>query len=394
MSQKVLNELSKVGRDLMLKQPFYGMYLLMLDKRVSNVVPTAGVSKQGINYRIDINPDFWEKLSHEHRLGLIHHELLHICFFHLLRREEFENHMIANIAMDIEINQYIPSGNLPEGGMTLNTFPELKLEPKKGTRYYYDKLMEQAQKNDEKIQQMLDAMANGDMTDGDGNLMPNHEWEDFDELSDTEKKLLGAQIDHHLKELANQMKSRGSVPGEMKDYIDSLFTEKPSKFDWKGYLRRFSGGSSRVYTKKLQRKENRRYADDAGLKIKQRRHMLLAIDTSGSVSQTELEEFLNEIGHIHKTGTEVTVLQCDTRVTSVELFNPKKKFVITGRGGTDFQPIIDYANSNSRKFTGLCIFTDGEAPAPTACTLRTLWVHSSASSINKDLQGYKIKLEL
>lgn len=75
MSQKVLNEISKTGKDLMLKQPFYGMYMLLLDKKVSKKVPTAGVSKQGINYKLDVNEEFWSNLEPNHRIGLLHHEL-------------------------------------------------------------------------------------------------------------------------------------------------------------------------------------------------------------------------------------------------------------------------------------------------------------------------------
>lgn len=395
MSQKVLNELSKVGKDLMLKQPFYGMYLLLLDKKVSKRCDTACVAKQGINYRLDVNEEFWSTLEHNHRIGLIHHELLHIVFFHLLRHDEFENKMLANIAMDIEINQYIDSQYLPPGGMTLDTFPDLNLEPKQGTRYYYDKLQQASNKNP-KIQMLMQAMGSddGNTHSEDGDLLPEHDWEEFNDLSDTEKKLLGAQIDHHLKEIVNALKGRGTVPGELQSYIDGLFTVEPAKFDWKGYVRRFVGGSSKIFTKKLQRKENKRFADDAGLKIKKKRHLLVAIDTSGSVSNSELKEFMNEVHHIYKTGTEVTILQCDTAVNSVKPFKPKDEIVIHGRGGTDFQPIIDHANSNSRNYTGLIVFTDGIAPAPTQCQLRTLWVHSSQSNINEELKGYKIKLEL
>lgn len=392
MSQKVLNEISKTGKDLMLKQPFYGMYMLLLDKKVSKKVPTAGVSKQGINYKLDVNEEFWSNLEPNHRIGLLHHELLHIVFFHLLRHDEFENQMIANIAMDIEINQFIDKQYLPPGGMTLETFADLNLEPKKGTRYYYDKL-QQAANNSPKIKMVMEAMTNGDTHDGDGDLVPNHDWEEFDNLSDTEKKLLGAQIDHHLKEIVNQIKGRGTVPGELKDYIDDLFKVEPPKFDWKGYVRRFAGGSSKVYTKKMQRKENKRFVEDAGLKIKKKRHLLVAIDTSGSVSDGELKEFMNEVHHIYKTGSDVSILQCDTDVRSVKPFKPSDKIEIHGRGGTDFQPIIEYTNNHTSVYTGLIVFTDGEAPAPSKCQIRTLWVHSSNSNINEELQGYKIKLE-
>lgn len=392
MSQKVLNEISKTGKDLMLKQPFYGMYMLLLDKKVSKKVPTAGVSKQGINYKLDVNEEFWSNLEPNHRIGLLHHELLHIVFFHLLRHDEFENQMIANIAMDIEINQFIDKQYLPPGGMTLETFADLNLEPKKGTRYYYDKL-QQAANNSPKIKMVMEAMTNGDTHDGDGDLVPNHDWEEFDNLSDTEKKLLGAQIDHHLKEIANSIKNRGTIPGELQSYIDNLFKVEPPKFDWKGYVRRFAGGSSKVYTKKMQRKENKRFVEDAGLKIKKKRHLLVAIDTSGSVSDGELKEFMNEVHHIYKTGSDVSILQCDTDVRSVKPFKPSDKIEIHGRGGTDFQPIIEYTNNHTSVYTGLIVFTDGEAPAPSKCQIRTLWVHSSNSNINEELQGYKIKLE-
>ena len=43
---------------------------------------------------------------------------------------------------------------------------------------------------------------------------------------------------------------------------------------------------------------------------------------------------------MHKTGHCITVAQCDT-ATSVEEFNPRK-WDIKGRGGTDFQPVIDH----------------------------------------------------
>ena len=50
---------------------------------------------------------------------------------------------------------------------------------------------------------------------------------------------------------------------------------------------------------------------------------------------------------------------------------------IHGRGGTDFQPVIDYYNENQRKFSCLMYFTDGEAYAPDNAKGSILWVLSS-----------------
>jgi hypothetical protein len=67
--------LSKTAKDLMLKEPYYGFFLIMLNKLWSNKIPTAGVGKNGINYQLCINEEFWMGLSEDHKLGLLKHEL-------------------------------------------------------------------------------------------------------------------------------------------------------------------------------------------------------------------------------------------------------------------------------------------------------------------------------
>ena len=199
------------------------------------------------------------------------------------------------------------------------------------------------------------------------------------------------QIEHQLKESAEQtVKKQGNIPGELADLIHRLMHIEPPKFDWKAYLRRFVGNSSVVYTKKLRRKYNKRYSANPGLKIKFKNHILVGVDTSGSVNNDELKEFFTELTHMHKTGHKITVVQCDTKINSIEEFNPKKDWNIHGRGGTSFQPVIDHYNKSS--YTALIYLTDGEAYAPDNCPKNTLWVHSSNCRINEDLPGRLIQL--
>ena len=54
------DSLSKTSKDLMLKEPYYGFFLIMLNKVWNEKIPTAGVSKQHINYQLVISPTFWE----------------------------------------------------------------------------------------------------------------------------------------------------------------------------------------------------------------------------------------------------------------------------------------------------------------------------------------------
>jgi predicted metal-dependent peptidase len=383
----IQDAVARTTKNLIFTEPFYGLFLIGINKKYTDTLPTAGVSKHGIGMQLAINPNFFNELSEDHRFGLIKHELLHIAFGHLVIRDRYPNAKLFNIAADLEINQYILESKLPEGGLLLSSFPELNLPVKAGTKEYYD-ILNQAQQDgtSPSLDSLMDQM-NGETP------YDHATWDEFDDLSEAEKKLVQKQIEHQLKEVAETtIKKNGNIPGELSEVINRLMHVEPAKFDWKGYLRRFIGNSSIIYTKKLRRKYNKRYSGNPGLKIKFKNNILVGVDTSGSVNNDELKEFMSELCHMHKTGHKITVAQCDTSLNSVKEFNPKHNWEIHGRGGTDFQPVIDHFNENKGQYTALIYLTDGEAYAPENCPKNTLWVLSSISDMNDELPGQVIKL--
>lgn len=430
----ITDTLAKATKSLMLKEPFYGLFLIGMNKEWSKSIQTAGVSKNGINMQLTINPLFWEGLSPEYRIGILKHELLHIAFQHLSLRDKYAHKRLFNIAADLEINQYIdrdylPGGSYPskeaykkdvdlimeaienglkDGTLTeeeakeriakvpmrvifLEDFADLNLEPKKGTDYYYKKLLETMQPDGSSSHEGLNDL----LGDGDGHHA-HITWKDFEDLSEAEKKMIEKQVEFQLKEAAEQTKkSRGTIPSELASYIDSLYDQQPAKVDWRTIFRKFTGGSIKVYTKKSRRKISRRFAGNPGLKIKPKKHILVGIDTSGSVSDKELEEFFTEIHHMYKTGAEITVVQCDAAISHVGPYKKPKdgKIKVYGRGGTSFQPVVDYFNEHRRNFSCMVYLTDGEAPAPDPKPKgRCMWVLSSTSSDTDHLPGHTIKL--
>lgn len=395
--------LAKTCKNLMFEEPFYGMFLIMLNKVWDNRVPTAGVSKNGINFQLTINEEFWGSLTEIKHLGLLKHELLHIGFFHLTDYDFLSDKEVANIAMDLEINQYICKEWLPEGGMMLDLFPELNLEIKAGTQYYYDKLMEaKKDKSCPNLNSLLEGMGQGQAKvtvkmkggkDGDVNCPDHNTWGDFDNLDEATKKLIKSQTAHILKEIAEQVeKSRGTVPGEFAEILRKLNELEEAKFNWRAFLRRFAGGSTKVFTKRTRRKQNMRFEDSPGLKVKPKRRILVGIDTSGSVSTKELKEFMNELHHINKTGTDITVVQCDAAISHIGKFNVNEDIAIHGRGGTSFEPVCDYYNEHVKDYSCLVYFTDGECSAPDKCKGPVLWAISTNGTMNEELHGVKIQL--
>jgi predicted metal-dependent peptidase len=61
---------------------------------------------------------------------------------------------------------------------------------------------------------------------------------------------------------------------------------------------------------------------------------------------------------------------------------------------TEFDPVLEYYNANTKKYTSLVYFTDGECDTDVKPRGNVLWVLSERSSMNTDLPGKVIKLDL
>jgi predicted metal-dependent peptidase len=347
-------DLSKIGKQLMLSEPFYGVFLSTLNKVVRKDVPTAGVCLQGINYQLAVNEEFWNSLQGDKpKIGLLKHELLHICFNHLLDKDDYPDQELHNVAADIEINQYIAEEYYPSKDILLpSSYPELNLPLKAGTKVYYG-LLKQALESgaSPKLQQLMDGLK------GEG-LHPT--WGEFDGLSEADAKLAKSQLEHQIKEILKSQsdKGRGFVPSELESFIDGILAETEPSYDWRSYFRRFAGTSTRTYTKKTRRKLNKRFQENPSLKIKTKKNVLVSIDTSGSVLNEDLARFFAEIHHMYKTGVTITVAEGDAAIHNIYEYKGKMPDFVTGRGGTDMNPFIEYFNEH-KEYNSLIILTDG-----------------------------------
>ena len=337
-------DLDRAVKTLLIREPFYGLFLLNLNRYYGDKCDTACVCRNGINTELCVNKKFWDTLSDDEQLAILRHELSHILFKHITSSEYFGNHDKFNIAADCEVNSYIP---------ILQKDPycypaRWNLENSKGTKFYYENLPDEP-----------DPPQGNSGNDYDPN--DSHEsWKDFQDLSDTEKQLIENQIDYQAKNTAETCKKLiGSVPGELKEYLDSLFKIKPQIFNWKAYFRRVIGNliTSELYLTRM--RPSRRFPDSRGVKFKRKPHVLVGVDTSGSVSEEELEDFFSEIYYLWKSGVKVTIAQMDTKIEHIEEYNGKFNKEIYGRGGTEFTDLINYYNERKKDFSTLVIFTDG-----------------------------------
>ena len=87
----------------------------------------------------------------------------------------------------------------------------------------------------------------------------------------------------------------------------------------------------------------------------------------------------------HKT--DISSLECDAKITANYEYTGKWTGKIHGRGGTDFQPVIDYYRKNMKDYAALVYFTDGECSIPDNVPRDTIWVITSEGDHTKTYPG-------
>ena len=377
-------KIERAYKKLLIENPFYGLFLLGLSKVIDRSTETACVRKKGINCELVINPDYWETQDDTQQLNLLCHEVYHIVFQHMFLYDSFPNKEVLGLATDCEVNSFL--SNLDDSWVVPSLW---NLPNKKGTKFYYEEILKQFPPQ-QKQQQSGGGTGN---SQGD-NRMPktkddHSQWnKDFNECSDAEKQLIQNQINGQIKAAAEQViKMQGTIPAELKEIVDELFKPKPRVFDWKAYFRRMLGSIYDINIKKTRRKESVRFPESAGIKHKKKVSILVAVDTSGSVNNDELRDFFSEITYIYKEGARITILECDAKISANYEYTGKWTGKVHGRGGTDFQPVIDYYRKNMKDYAALVYFTDGECSIPSNVPRDTIWVITSEGDHNKTYPG-------
>ena len=379
-------KIERAYKKMLIENPFYGLFLLGLSKVIDKSVETACVRRKGINCEIVINPEYWESQDDTQQMNLLLHEIHHLVFQHMFLWDLFPNKEVLGLAADCEVNSYL--SNLDDSWVVPSLW---NLPIKQGTKFYYEEILKQAPPSATAVV-LVGKVSEGSQDNN--NEMPqtkddHTQWgKDFQECSDAEKQLIQNQINQQIKTAAEQtIKMRGTIPAEMQEIVDELFKPKPRIFDWKAYFRRMLGSIYDINIKKTRRKESIRFPDSAGIKHKKKVSILVAVDTSGSVNDDELSDFFSEITYIYKAGARITILECDARISANYEYTGKWAGKIHGRGGTDFQPVIDYYRKNMRDYAALVYFTDGECSIPNNVPRDTIWVITSAGDHNKEYPG-------
>lgn len=422
------DELSGCIIDLILAEPFYGHLLTGVVRCVTEQTPTAAVAMTGSGIQLRINPTFFLKTltKRKERVAVIKHECLHLLFKHLFRFKDGKRRdmRLFNIAADLVVNQFIGrKWTLPEGHLHLGLFPDLELKPDQTTEHYYDALQSLRQEMEDKgwdgepseggdfsdcsSPQSADALSRlvGASWHSDHSC-----WGEGGDASEGIERAIENDLDGQIVRAKDRSGPRvwGKLPGRIQSLVQAILDKRKPKVDWRRAMRLFANSSRRTKIVGTMKRESRRFASQAaiprlegdgtivpGIKVKQFSRIAVAVDTSGSVSDSELAMFFGEIHGIWRTGAEVIVIEADAAVQRVYTYNGKLPESVAGRGGTVFDPVFAHLRENRQQRFDACIYlTDGGASEPTIkppCKL--LWVVTSDGWVGDHLKfGRTIQL--
>ncbi|MGM9822894.1 MAG: VWA-like domain-containing protein [Muribaculaceae bacterium] len=192
-------------------------------------------------------------------------------------------------------------------------------------------------------------------------------------------ELMTAQINEAIRNI----NSWGSLPGNV---VEQIIASTTARINYRNILAGFRASIISQARRLTRMRPNRRSGfEQMGSRYNFTTSLIIGVDVSGSISTDDLRNFYTTINHFFQYGIEqIDVVQFDTQLGKVETISEASESVkVTGRGGTNFQPFIDFVAAN-RQYDGAIIYTDGYALPPTippSMTTPLCWILRSEGEL-------------
>jgi len=329
---------------------------------VKDDIPTACTNGRDEMY----GREFVKKLRDNELAFVVLHEAMHKAYRHLTTWKKLhdENHMLANAACDYVINLELRDLD-PEG-----RFISMPVFREGENRGKVMGLIDEKYRglNSKQVFDLLKEEYGGD-GDGVGDGFDEHDWDGAQNLSEEEKEKLARGIDQAMRQgLMAQQKIAGQGTGGMSRDLAELMQPK---IDWREVLREFVKTTCRARDASSWRRVNRRFLSGdtymPSLIGERVGHLVVAVDTSGSVGVNELKDFLSEVKGIAEevNPEKVDLLYWDSSIAGHEEYTDTNVAnIITstkprGGGGTSPSCITKYLEEKHIEPECCIVLTDG-----------------------------------
>lgn len=371
-----LLKVTQARSGLLLDNPFFGALSIKLKLQEDETAETMWTDGETIGY----NPDFVNMLKTYELKTVFAHEVLHVALNHNTRRGNRDGKQ-WNKACDYAVNAMLKDSGfeIPAGGLYRPDFKG-KTAEQIFTALGDDKGNNGQSKPEQGKEQGGKGKSKAELLAGAGEVR------DFKgtEQGKTQQEQK-QQID--TTQAANLAEKAGDLAGSLKEFVKAL---NEPKVDWKEVLNRFV--TQQVKNDYSFKRINARYLSTGfclpTLYNNQLAPILLAVDTSGSINDSDKKQFATEIEDIILTyNVTVEVVYCDTKIRTVETFTTDDlplAMNYKGGGGTKFSPVMDYIEKMEEAPCCLIYLTDLECNDFGAEKVETLWIQTRGN-IRKDV---------
>jgi predicted metal-dependent peptidase len=375
----IKNKLTKARTQLILDRPFLGNLVLRLPLVAADSwCKTSATDAKSFYY----NPEFIDSLNkHQIKFVLIH-EALHCALTHFARRGNRTKHK-WDLACDFAINPLL----VKEGFHPPIDVPIFQQYAGMIAEEIYPMIDDNL--NQEPMDQHLyDDQANDDSKQSDGGMRedqlqqepkPQSKANEGEQggasslaqqpaiLRPDEIEKLATQWQKNLASSAQIAQQAGKLEGEFAKLVDFFLQPQVS---WQSLLAQYMSALARddfSYSRPSRRSGE---AILPALKSHQI-DITVAIDTSGSISQEEVDEFVSEVNAIKANlRASITLIACDDKLSEhspwrFEAWDALQFPASLGGGkGTNFNPVFDYINAQDKVCDVLIYFTDAKGKFP------------------------------
>ena len=352
-------------RKMLVKYPFFGSVISGVRYKERRDIETAATDGKIIYY----NPDFLEKLTVDEQIFILAHEVCHIAFNHILRSEKKDKD-IWNMATDAVINQFLKRDGLKMVKGVIDIADAINYDAE---QLYNKMIKEQTPKitgHDthclwkKTVNNYKKGQDKSEIEKKQEELGEKGEKAAFKKNSDKKKQ----QLEELKKSIAKKASIQGTITKSKIRKITNIGIEKPL-IDWRYILREEVTYDVDWSYRNATLEYGVLTANLEDIPIPKTEILL---DTSGSINEVLLKNFLRECKNILQQ-SRVKVGCFDTKFygfydirTEEDIENMQFK----GGGGTDFNVAI---NAFSRRTENKIIFTDGYALMPDM-PLDAIWI--------------------
>ena len=371
------NKLAAARTRLILDKPFLGALALRLPMVAADPrwCQTTSTDARSFYY----NPAYIDALSLEQAQFVLANQALHCALSHFSRRRH-RSRFRWDIACDHAINPLLVKDGLvpPPGTLALECYEGMTAEE----IYPY---IEENDSDDPEDQPRHDGVGSGDPRDdssgGEQNGSANDEAKGAGRpqpLSAAEQESLTAQWQQRLAGAAQQAQQAGKLGGVLGRMVGELMQPK---LPWRMLLARYMTQYARDDYSYIRPSRREGAMILPSLRSAQA-DIVVVLDTSGSISGHEIDEFISEIDAIKgQLRARILLHACDTELAEDGpwQFEPWDELglpgAIPGGGGTNFRPVFEWVSQQGREPDLLLYFTDalGDFP-PVEPAYPVLWL--------------------